>query len=831
MGEVYRAYDTRLERNVAIKVLPQHLSSHPDALARFEREAKAIAALPHPNILAIHDFGREGGVTYAVTELLEGETLREKLADSGLPVRKAVDYALQIVHGIAAAHQKGIVHRDLKPENIFITQDGRVKILDFGLAKAAEAAVDGSLAPTRNATATSPGTVMGTVGYMSPEQVRGQSTDHRTDIFSFGVVLYEMLSGLRPFRRDSNVETMNAILKEDPPDFTASGVHVPAALDRIVRRCIEKNVDERFHSAHDLGLALEALSGSGSSGSSPASTAALPRDARRSAKPWLLAAGAVAIAVLAFFAGQLASRPAPTETAAYQRLTFRRGSISSARYAGDGKTAVYSATWQDEPKRLYTTRQESPDSLTLAFPDADVTSVSKTGELALVLKRRTLRGYARVGTLARASLSGGAARDVLEDVQDADWLPDGSGFAVARFVDGRYHLEMPVGRTLYETGGWVSDVRIAPDGALVAFADHPVWGDDRGALAVIDGSGKKRTLSGDYSSIQGVAWAKQGREIWFTASDKGSARALFAVTPEGALRTVTQAPTSLHLGDIGADGSVLLWQENSRTGLIGRVDGDAKVRDLSWFDWSTIPRLSRDGRTLIFTEEGDGGGSEYSIYMRSVDGSPAVRLGSGVGVDLSPDGKWVLALRLNPAPAQFVLLPTGAGEVKVLTNDTLAHGLGRFNADGTRIYFEGIEPGRQPRIFVQDISGGPAKPVTPEGVTGFASPDGSLVASADGKLYPTSGGAPRAIPGFEAKDRIEGWDPGSASIFVRSDLSSGNANVFRLDGDGRRTLIHAVDAVPGASLGIWLGITPDGSTCVITYTIVETDLFRVTGLK
>ncbi len=830
MGEVYRAKDTKLNRDVAIKVLPEQLALDQAALGRFEREAQAVASLSHPNILAIYDFGVASGVAYAVTELLEGEPLSARLSGSALPARKAVEYALQIVHGIAAAHQKGIVHRDLKPDNIFVTPDGRVKILDFGLAKASPAST-GEGTATQIGPGTSPGTVMGTVGYMSPEQVRGLPVDHRTDIFSFGVVLFEMLAGLRPFRGDSHVETMNAILKEDPPEFAASGANVPAGLDRIVRRCLEKNSDERFYSAHDLGLALESVSGTSTSSGSAASMAALALPpARRRMTAWLLAAGAVAIAAVAFFAGHRAAGPPSSAAPEYHRLTFRRGNISSARYAGDGKTIVYSAAWEGEPRRLYSTRAESPDSLTLAFPLADVASISSSGELGLIMNRRSVNAYARVGTLARASLSGGAARAVLEDVQDADWLPDGSGFVAARYVDGRYRLEFPVGKTVYESGGYISDVRVSPDGALVAFLDHPILGDDRGTVAVIDRAGKKRTLTGEYSSTQGLAWANHGQEIWFTGADKGSARSLHAVTTAGALRTVDRVTGNLHLGDVGADGSVLIWDENSRIGLSGRMRGDTKDRDLSWLDWSDAPVLSADGKTLIFTEQGDGGGPEYSVYLRTMVGSPAVRLGPGMVTDISQDGKWALTVRLNPAPAQLVLLPTGAGDAKPVTNDAIAHGLSWFTSDGAHIVFDGFEPGRQPRLYLQALSGGTPTPITPEGVTGIPSPDGTLVAFR-GKIYAANGGAPRPIPGIEPGDRIVGWASGSGGLFVVRRLDSGDYQMFLLDAAGRRTLAHQLERVPGSTLGQWFAVTPDGSAYAWTYSVAQSDLFRVTGLK
>jgi len=259
MGEVYRARDSVLKREVAIKVLPSFVSQDPDRLRRFEQEAQAAAALNHPNILAVHQLGIYEGAPYLVSELLEGGTLGQQLMRGPLPVRKAIEHGVQIARGLAAAHEKGILHRDLKPENIFVTKDGRLKILDFGLAKLTQA---------KNATAddatvtlqqrTDPGHVLGTVGYMSPEQVRGETIDHRTDIFAFGAILYEMLAGKRAFQKPTSPETMTAILHEDPPGISQIVPRTPPALLRVVHRCMEKDREQRFHSASDLAFALEA---------------------------------------------------------------------------------------------------------------------------------------------------------------------------------------------------------------------------------------------------------------------------------------------------------------------------------------------------------------------------------------------------------------------------------------------------------------------------------------------------------------------------------------------------------------------------------------------
>src|SRR5437588_9432762 len=279
MGEVYRARDEKLNRDVAIKVLPATLSQDGDRLRRFEQEAQAAGALNHPNILAVYDVGTHDGAPYIVSELLEGEELREQLSDGSLPQRKALDYAQQIAQGLAAAHERGITHRDLKPENLFVTTDGRVKILDFGLAKLSEPpAVAGGLnseAATRRPL-TDPGTVMGTVGYMSPEQVRGHEADHRSDIFSFGSILYEMLAGQRAFRCETMAETMTAILKEDPPELSDTNSKVNPQLEKIVRRCLEKKPERRFHSASDLAFAIESIAGTSTSSGQTETIATLP---------------------------------------------------------------------------------------------------------------------------------------------------------------------------------------------------------------------------------------------------------------------------------------------------------------------------------------------------------------------------------------------------------------------------------------------------------------------------------------------------------------------------------------------------------------------------
>src|SRR6266540_2877442 len=495
MGEVYRARDARLGREVAIKVLPASFSQDSDRLRRFEQEARAAGILNHPNITAVHDLGTADGAPYIVTELLEGETLRSRLGAGALSPRKAIDYAVQTAKGLAAAHEKGIIHRDLKPENLFLTNDGRVKILDFGLAKLTQP--EGQAAQQTNlptaAAATEPGVVMGTLGYMSPEQVKGKPADQRSDIFSFGAILYEMLSGVRAFHRDSAAETMSAILREEPPDLSATNRSIQPGLERTVRHCLEKNPEERFYSARDVAYDLEALSGlSGAAVAAPGTVAGA-----RSRPSWPLLAGAVLATALVcglatyFAVARAGNRPPPS----FRQLSFRRGQILSARFAPDGQTVIYSAAWDGKPMEVFVGRPESPESRPFGLAGAEVLAVSKTGEMAVSLNRRQTVPFTRVGRLARISIAGGAPRDIIDDVQWADWGPDGQSLAVVREVGVSNRLEFPIGKVLYETTGWISHPRVSPNGDLVAFIDHRVLRDDGGSVAVVDRAGKKKTLS------------------------------------------------------------------------------------------------------------------------------------------------------------------------------------------------------------------------------------------------------------------------------------------------------------------------------------------------
>jgi hypothetical protein len=580
MGEVYRARDTKLNREVAVKVLPETLSDDPETMARFEREAHAVAALNHPNILSIFDFGTHDGVAYAVMELLEGATLRDKLDAGPLPQRRASEIAIQIARGLAAAHEKGVVHRDLKPENVFLTDDGRVKILDFGLAKKIGPENAGTNVPTTPA-GTEPGTVMGTVGYMSPEQVRGREVDARSDIFSFGAVFYEMLSGKRAFKGDSAVETMSAILREEPADLVDTGRSISPSLDRIVRHCLEKSPSARFQSAGDIAFDLEALSGT--SQSQPALAARRKPVFRRG----LLAA--IAAAAVLGGAGFWLGKRGASARLTFTQLTFQRGAIDTARFAPDGATILYGAAWSGRPFEAFSVRQDSQLSRPLGFA-GDILSVSASADLALSLGRHYVTSFDSAGTLADVSLSGGAPHAIMEGVEWADWAPDGKAIAIVRRVEGSDQLEYPIGKVIFKTAGWIGHLRCSPRGDRIAFMAHASVVGDNGDVVAIDGSGKTVVRSTNWSSVQGLCWSPDGKEIWFTGTRVGGNRQLWALAFSGRERLLARSASP---SDAQRD-RVLLARDSMRVGMVARWR-KLTEKDLSYLDWSAARGLSPDG--------------------------------------------------------------------------------------------------------------------------------------------------------------------------------------------------------------------------------------------
>ena len=830
MGEVFRARDTRLQREVALKVLPASFASDADRRTRFEREAQAIASLSHPNILAIHDFGATADappISYIVTELLHGSTLRDRISEGPLPVRKAIDVTIQIARGLAAAHSRGIVHRDLKPENVFLLDDGQVKILDFGLARPGAAA--GGTAETV-AAVTDPGTVMGTVGYMAPEQVRGQVVDARADLFSLGAVFYEMLAGKPAFKRDTAADTMSAILNQDPPDLGATRTDFTPALDRILRHSLEKNVNERFQTARDVAFALEALSGSNTvSGAAPIVTAPAARPR------FVPIAGALVLAAAAAVGGYaIGHRSAAPGPSIFERKTFDPQFIANARFMPDG-AIVYSASRTGQRPELFMLRPDTVVPQPLGLHNVHLLSASKTGELAVLTDVTHANHRIYHGTLARVVV-GSAPRPWLEHVTDADWSPDGSTLAIARDLEnGRYRLEYPIGTTLYEAVGYLSEVRVSPDGTRVAFFEHRHTGDDRGWVKVIDQNKKVATLSDEYWGMEGLAWMDDGATLLYAAASGRTTTEMepYLVDAAGrsAPRVALHTMNTTTVFDVRG-GRWLIDGGDVRAGIYVREPGDSADRDLSWLDESAGSSLSADGKTLVFTDGNWSAGPDYAVALRTTDGAPAVRLGPGAAGLLSPDGKWVVAALFSSD--RIVLYPTGPGEPRPLNLKSSQFSVTGWFPDSASILLCGGEPGAKSRCYREPIAGGPMTPVTPEGSTGaMVAPNGRVLSASgpdDVSIYDPSGASPPvAVKVLKSTDSVLAVTSDSRSVIV----ATGRQLPIRLERvdltTGARSLITEIRPPDTAGLTNLQvdGVIADGKGYLYSTVTTRSTLFVV----
>src|SRR4051812_24958263 len=841
MGEVYRARDTRLKRDVAIKIVPQGFAAEHDALSRFQAEVEAVAALSHPNILSIFDVGIDQGVPYAAMELLEGATLRELLGpiegSTPLPPRKAIEYGTQIASGLAAAHSRGITHRDLKPENVFVTRDGRVKLLDFGLAKASTLAGAGPGSLQATVSPTTPGTVLGTVGYMAPEQVRGQTADARSDIFAFGAILYEMLSGRRAFSGPSAVETMHAILRTDPPELTRGNAALPPALDRIVMRCLEKNADERFQSARDVGFALEAISGAGSASAVHEAIADVKRS-RRWLMPGLAAAAAavVAFAAGAYFSPMRTSRT-DSGTVTFETRSLDTQTIFNARFAPDG-SIVFSSAHAGATPQLFVNRPNSLAPQPIGAPGMHLLSVSSQGELAVITDAEFVGHRMFRGTLARMPIDG-APRPWLTGVREADWSPDGSTLAVVRDTGREDRIEYPIGTVLYTSisTGYVSDIRVSPDGQTVAFFDHQIRYDDRGWLKVVDRSGKVRTLAGEYWGAEGIAWTRDGRTIVYSAGDNGwdsfHPRAV-AADGRSAARTVLQG-VGLFTLDIAANGQWLVTENADDRSVRALLPGETTEREFSWLGSADTPDPARDGKLLMFGDESQSAGQNYAVAIRRTDGSAAIRLGEGSAIALSPDGSHALAQIFTPP--QIVVYPVGPGEPVKLKLAPLEQANARtWTSDGTRVVVCGNERGKAFRCYTQDLIGGAPAPFTPENFDVLAvAPDGDSVALAGPDqlrhLFSVRNQRTTPLPAVTATDRVIDFSQDSRSLFIQPQ-NSATARIERLDiATGKRALVKEIPFGQTAGL-LRLSVTRvlnDGAAYAYQYWRRTARLFVVKG--
>ncbi len=837
MGEVYRALDSKLKREVALKVLPGDVASSPARLARFQREAELLASLNHPNIAQVHGLEESGGTTALVMELVEGEDLSRRIARGAMPIHEALPIAKQIASALEAAHEQGIVHRDLKPGNIKVRPDGTVKVLDFGLAKSLSPA-GAEMMPTVTGIS-SPGAVLGTPAYMSPEQARGEETGRESDIWAFGVVLYELLTGVSPFTRPTSAETLAEVLTA-PLNELLLPVATPGNVRRLIRRCVERDQKRRWRHMGDARIEIEealAPAAESAAGATAIRVTAVPRR-------HVLRYGAAAVALLASGLGggvwldrRLRSAPVP----AFRRLTFRRGLIRSARFAPDGETVLYGALWDGDRCRVHTVRVDGPESRPLDLPEGNLLAISRSGEAAVALGAHD-DGIITAGTLARVPIAGGVPRQIVENVKFADWSPDGANLAIIRRVDGRDQLEYPIGKILVASAAVESSdlgfARVSPDATRVAFVRYSAPGSLTGRVAIVDQSGIVTPLSSEYLNIHGLAW--RGAEILYTAADERPLfRALRAVTPGGASRTLTRMAGNVTVWDALPDGRLVIAQTDDRAVMIAKVGGDDSEHDLSWLDASWAEDLSRDGKLLLFSEYGQGGGPEGAAYLRGTDGSAAVRLGGGRAVALSPDSRWAVSLSASLPSPYLELLPTAAGEPRRLPGNGLAFFGARWLPDGKRIIVSAVESGRPTRLFLHDL--GPGRPVaiTPEGVDAWVvSPDGSTIAArvpgATIGLYDLHGSRPRLVPGLTGTEVPVGWITDGLLLMRRGDPMAPRGEIYKID---VKTGIQVAwkNILPRERVGIMgqlsFHVTPDGQSQACSWHRALSSLYIGDGLS
>lgn len=831
MGEVYRARDTRLGRDVAIKILAAEVSTHKDRMSRFEQEARSASSLNHPNIITIYDIGSMDSTSYIAMEWVDGKTLRETLKEGALPARKVIQIAVQVADGLTKAHEAGIVHRDLKPENIMITKDGFAKILDFGLAKLfLTSGSEVSALPT--SAGTDAGTILGTVGYMSPEQASGKAVDFRSDQFSLGAILYEMLTGKRAFEEKTTVETLAAIIKKDPEPIASAQVQVPAPLRWIIERCLEKNTEDRYASTRDLAHDLQSVRDHFSEVASSTDTQIpIHLQKRNLKKIWSV----VSVALLVLSGAStlyLLTKPKKVEKSNvdYHRLTYQRGAIYSAQFAADGQTIIYSAAFAGRDRDLYLTRTEGVESRALGIPNSDVLSISSTGEMLILRNEKTL---------AQVPINGGLPRELDENISGACWAPDGKTMAIAKVNrDNITTLEYPPGKILLKSLQRIDTIRFSANGDHIAFIEGIPFGSN-GNVKIVNTSGKQIATSSPLYP-DSLNWSVNGDEVWFStvADSLGAGFELYGLSLTGKQRLVSHFPSSFVIRDISNQGKLLAEFGDFRGILMTGADGNE--RELSWLDNSHIRDFSPDGKMLLIHERGDGSDVPAgTMYMRGLDGSAAVRLGAGAPICFSPDNAFVLA---SNGAGTILLVPVGAGSVrkfeypqfKFLTN------AGFFPDSKQFLVFASNNDG-QVESFYQDVGGGKPKPAGLKNVYSFnlnqmISPDGRFIFARDGagigKVFRLDGGSSTPFPGMEKNDTPIQWSRTSDSIFVY-DSQVLPAKVYKIGiSDGHRTLFKEImppDRAGVASIRA-IRISPDEKTYAYTYTRLIATLYLIDGI-
>ena len=732
MGEVYRARDTRLSRDVAIKILPADLVHDPERRARFEREAQAVSALNHPNIVTLYESGTSDVGPYLVLERVEGESLRSVLDAGPGPIKRLLDLGSQIAAGLAKAHAAGIVHRDLKPDNVMVTADGFAKILDFGLARLT-LPDDGLGAAADTATfvkETESGLILGTLGYLSPEQAAGKPADFRADQFAFGALLYEMATGVRPFKRATLAESLTATIREEPEPVRSKRADLPAPLAWLIERCLAKSPDDRYASTKDLARDLAELRDrlSEISKGPMVDTSGARPIARSPVLRWTAALAAIAAVVAGTFV--VARRTAPQVIPSYQQLTFRREAVTGARFSPGGRRVYYSAEYGDGLSKVYQTQLDSPVSTLVGIPNGVLLGVSSKGVLALLETDRR-DTYNAFGTLATVPAIGGSPHEIAADIRLAEWMADGERLIV---IDAKGKCQIYNAKVMADCQGG-SFLRASPKNDEVAYAGQ-LAGENAVVIQAPDG---KQVAALPMHFIYGLAWTPDGQEVWFTGSETGSPndRVLYALSRDGRHRLITRVPGAMTIYDIAQDGSALISTGAGWFGINASND-NGEERPLEIAGRTRLAGLSHDGKWALLDEQRETG---RGAYLASTDGIGLVPLNTkDVARGLTPDWKFMLVQPPPDDAFRLTLLPTGAGEAREVPvpgfKGARPDALAQWSVDGSRMFVQ-MDRADAPnvwRVYVREENGS-WRPVTPEGPSakGFAvSPDGKKVAAMSG---------------------------------------------------------------------------------------------------
>jgi serine/threonine protein kinase len=841
MGEVYRAYDSRLRRDIALKILP------PDAAdaarrQRFAREAQAVAALNHPGIVTIHSVEQSGDIHFLTMELVDGKTLDALIPAGGLPIDRLLAIAVPLADAVGAAHGQGIVHRDLKPSNVMVTRDGRVKVMDFGLAKLTRRQTfleTKAASLTTMARLTEDGRIFGTVAYMSPEQAEGREVDHRSDVFSLGILLFKLATGRRPFTGESAVAVLASIVKDSPPQVTALKPGLPADFARLVRKCLAKDPARRYQSVLDVRNDLEEIR-------EDLASPTQADGARRTRRTfWLIAGpglsvliiGAVAAWALGYVhGGRLAPVGVGIADLTYQRVTFDEGFVFAARFARDGRTIAYSADWDNRRRDVFVTSLDDSLAHGLNFKDADLLALASDSELAILVDSEIIGGdpYARQGFVARASIHGGSPHKELKLVRYADFAPDRS-VAVIRQRPGFYQgdfIEWPEGNEIVPASRdrvVFSNLRISPLGKHLAYF---ICGDKPGcAVRIADKTGKTLAESRRYGSW-GLAWSSSGNEVWYSVREGGGVQSVFAMDMTGRERLLFRVPGAFILHDVSKDGLILGSFDQPVRRQEWRESPISPAHDISWREGGTMNDVTPAGVVLF------SGGPGQSVYVQDVRAQAAdpVRVASGQGLAIDDDGRNVVvssSTGLSVVPTPGIPQPFDAGPVADIRG-------ANWLKDG-RLLVGRSAPTAKPSAFARPPAGGPLTPIFPAGLgtptPRAVSPDGKKVLLSDGAQrmricdVPLTGlGTCHALPG-DLGEWPAGWSDDSRSVYLYS-KDRAPVDIYRVDvTTGRRNHYTTLKSANAALTGVLaVFVTPKGAL-FYNYARHRSVLYAISGVK